>query len=386
MISKEIFNLENCIHDIRTIIAIRTKRKKSSYFKQLKPIIIALKLFGVMPFTTHTSGPVFALFSWIMLYSLSVFVCLNALFFYKLYGDYKYFVKSDTVVFNLLHRITGSSIGLICFIIPIYWTDMTNIAEYWDRWTIFQDKFESCMRKPFQLNITKRVWFVTILPTALMTLNIVASLLFVKGWKVNNSIFFIGIFGIINLTTGYFYINCHIFRNVSKDINQRIMELIVTKGSATRFREHTELWCYMSHLITDFGIVHGGIYSSTAIVMYISSTVLWFNFAMTLISPENYLVTVIIVPLAFTNSILMVYSEAAYIALSEVGKKLHWQILNSTMCGLVEQTQREVQDFLEMIQLCRTNITFGGFCDVNRELFINVSFFIRHAIYTRRIF
>eukprot|EP00102_Acyrthosiphon_pisum_P027506 XP_016664716.1 PREDICTED: gustatory and odorant receptor 22-like [Acyrthosiphon pisum] len=337
MISKEIFNLENCIHDIRTIIAIRTKRKKSSYFKQLKPMIIALKLFGVMPFTTHTSGPVFALFSWIMLYSL----------------------------------ITGSSIGLICFILPIYWTDMTNIAEYWDRWTIFQDKFESCMRKPFQLNITKRVWFVTILPTALMTLNIVASLLFVKGWKVNNSIFFIGIFGIINLTTGYFYINCHIFRNVSKDINQRIMELIVTKGSATRFREHTELWCYMSHLITDFGIVHGGIYSSTAIVMYISSTVLWFNFAMTLISPENYLVTVIIVPLAFTNSILMVYSEAAYIALSEVGKKLHWKILNSTMCGLVEQTQREVQDFLEMIQLCRTNITFGGFCDVNRELFIN---------------
>jgi len=39
----------------------------------------------------------------------------------------------------------------------------------------------------------------------------------------------------------------------------------------------------------------------------------------------------------------------------------------------------QVQDFLEMIQLCRTNITFGGFCDVNRELFINVSFSIRQA-------
>lgn len=56
MIPKDIFNLENCIHDIRTIIAIRTKRRKSSYFKQLQPIIIALKLFGVMPFTTHPSG------------------------------------------------------------------------------------------------------------------------------------------------------------------------------------------------------------------------------------------------------------------------------------------------------------------------------------------
>jgi len=58
MLPKEIFNLENCIHDIRTIIAIRTKRKRSSYFKQLKPIIVALKLFGVFPFTTHTSGMV----------------------------------------------------------------------------------------------------------------------------------------------------------------------------------------------------------------------------------------------------------------------------------------------------------------------------------------
>lgn len=187
-------------------------------------------------------GPVFTLFSWTMLHSLSVFIFLNVLFFYKLYLDYKYFVQSDTIVFNLLHRVSGSSLGLVCFIIPIFWTDMKNILEYWDRWTIFQvwsytilfknsqkpififqDKFESCMRKPFQLNITKRVWFVTIFPTALMTFNIVTSLIFVKGWKLNNSILFIGIFGIINLTTGYFYINCHIFRNISKDISQRIM-------------------------------------------------------------------------------------------------------------------------------------------------------------------
>ncbi|XP_026819078.1 gustatory and odorant receptor 24 [Rhopalosiphum maidis] len=339
MLPKELFNQENYILDIRTIFMIRTKRKRS-YFKQLKPIIVALKLFGVMPFTTHTSGPVFTLFSWIMLYSL----------------------------------VTGSSLALICFLFPIFWTDMKNIPEYWNRWSIFQDKFELCMRKPFQLNITKRVWVVTILPTALMTFNIVTSLIFVKGWKVNNSILFIAIFGVINLTTGYFYINCHIFRNVSKDINQRIMELIVTKGSSTRFREHAELWCYMSNLITDFGIVHGGIYCSTAIIIYISSTVFWFYFTMTLISPENYLVSVIIVPLVFTNSILMVYSEASYIALSEVGKKFQWKILNSTMGGLMEQTQKEVQDFLEMIQLCRTNITFGGFCDVNRELFLNFIF------------
>jgi len=55
MLPKELFNQENYILDIRTIIMIRTKRKRS-YFKQLKPIIVALKLFGVMPFTTNTSG------------------------------------------------------------------------------------------------------------------------------------------------------------------------------------------------------------------------------------------------------------------------------------------------------------------------------------------
>jgi len=82
----------------------------------------------------------------------------------------------------------------------------------------------------------------------------------------------------------------------------------------------------MSHLITDFGFVHGGIYSSIAIVMYISSTIFWFYFTMTLISPENYLVTVIILPLVFTNSILLVYSEASYIALSEVTTYLNRRI------------------------------------------------------------
>lgn len=79
------------------------------------------------------------------------------------------------------------------------------------------------MRKPLQLNLTKLVWTVTIVPTAIMTLNIGTSGFFVKVWKVSNSIMFIIIFGIVNLSTGYFYINCRIFRSISREINQRIM-------------------------------------------------------------------------------------------------------------------------------------------------------------------
>lgn len=83
------------------------------------------------------------------------------------------------------------------------------------------------MQKPLQLNITKRVWAVTIVPTALMTLNIGISAVFVKVWVMSNAIMFMIIFAIINLSTGYFYINCHIFQNVIRDINQRIVVRIL---------------------------------------------------------------------------------------------------------------------------------------------------------------
>lgn len=84
--------------------------------------------------------------SWIMLYSFSVFVCLISLTFYKFYLDYMYFLAPDTYTFNLLTRIAGTSITLITFTVPIFWIDMRNIPEYWNRWNIFQvcifDKFK----------------------------------------------------------------------------------------------------------------------------------------------------------------------------------------------------------------------------------------------------
>lgn len=74
----------------------------------------------------------------------------------------------------------------------------------------------------------------------------------------------------------------------------------------------------MSHMITDFGIVHSGMCCSIAIIMYIVSTINLFSIFSTLISSHSHKVSAIILPAIFTNSILMIYSESAYIALSEV--------------------------------------------------------------------
>lgn len=41
-------------------IAVRMKNQKSTYFKKLKLIIVALKLFGVMPFTEDKNGKHFS--------------------------------------------------------------------------------------------------------------------------------------------------------------------------------------------------------------------------------------------------------------------------------------------------------------------------------------
>lgn len=67
-----------------------------------------------------------------------------------------------------------------------------------------------------------------------------------------------------------------------------------------------------------------------------------------------------------------------YLRVKEMSSRSVWNNENQNDVNKITY-MFQVQDFLEMIQLCRTNISFGGFCDVNRELFINVSFFIRHA-------
>lgn len=56
MLKKKIFILEKSTrHDIRTI-SVRIKWKNSAYPEQLKPILVALQLFGVMPLTNHKNG------------------------------------------------------------------------------------------------------------------------------------------------------------------------------------------------------------------------------------------------------------------------------------------------------------------------------------------
>jgi hypothetical protein len=54
MFSKQIFVYKNNAYDRKN--TVRIKNQKSTYFKQLKLNIIALKLFGVMPLTEDENG------------------------------------------------------------------------------------------------------------------------------------------------------------------------------------------------------------------------------------------------------------------------------------------------------------------------------------------
>lgn len=54
MYQKQIYDQE-LSHEIR-IFTVRIKTRHFAYLEQLKPIITAMKLFGVMPFTEHKNG------------------------------------------------------------------------------------------------------------------------------------------------------------------------------------------------------------------------------------------------------------------------------------------------------------------------------------------
>lgn len=84
-------------------------------------------------------GPVYIIFSRILLYSFSIFLLLILLLFYKFYVDFKYFYESpDKDVFNFVSRIGGTSLVFVIFSIPFFWSDMKSVSEYWNRWAVFQ--------------------------------------------------------------------------------------------------------------------------------------------------------------------------------------------------------------------------------------------------------
>lgn len=88
------------------------------------------------------------------------------------------------------------------------------------------------MQKKLPLNLKKRVWVVTIVPTAAYIVNVGIQFSYITYWNKIIVTMSIILAGIINLSTAFFYVNCYVFRVISLDVNQRIMVSIVPRHNS----------------------------------------------------------------------------------------------------------------------------------------------------------
>ncbi|XP_050441095.1 gustatory and odorant receptor 24-like [Adelges cooleyi] len=339
----------------------------------MRHYMFIMRTFALLPYTKKGKTMRFQLLSLVSMYTCIVY-------FYFGFTIIKNFLENvlilmtkneDITLRDFLDKFMGLPLKLCIFIIPLFWIDMYGIINYWHQWDSFQGKYESCTGKELTFqNATTRIRLLITIPIMLISLNI---FLVCKRmhWKCKpiSALNYIYIYVAISLITGYYHANSYMFQVTARDINQRILKVLVkSKSSTITFRDHVELWCHLSQLIKDFGNAHSSIYCSTALIMYIACAMSVFMFLVC------FLVAVdkssnMLYPILFTNAIVLMFCEGAYMILKEMGSDLQWKILNINVSGLNESMKHEVQDFIEIIQLSRTSMNFGGFCEINRNLY-----------------
>ncbi|KAM3961218.1 gustatory receptor 63a [Aphomia sociella] len=350
---------------------------KDIIYENIKPVFTVMRLMGVLPLTRpnpavnqfHIASPsmvysaiiYFSLVSYILYLSLHKVQILRTTVTTKQTNEGKF----EEAVIEYLFTVYLFPM----IVVPILWYETRKIAAVLNSWVDFEIAYKQMSGRSLPIKLYKKALALAIIIPVLSTTSVIVTHVTMVHFKLMQIVPYIFLEILTYILGGYWYLLCESLSHSANIVAEDFQEALRHIGPAGKVAEYRALWLRLSKIARDTGIANS--YSFTFVNLYLFLIITLSIYGLLSQISEGFGIKDIGLALTAFCSIFLLFfiCDEAHYASHNVRTNFQKKLLMVELSWMNTDAQTEINMFLRATEMNPSQISLGGFFDVNRTLF-----------------
>nr|XP_023022354.1 gustatory and odorant receptor 24 [Leptinotarsa decemlineata] len=339
----------------------------SVFFNSIKPMVYLLKAVGIFPI--GNTGCVFQTTPQLLIYSIAVFVVIFAYICY-IRWDKVEMVRSAEGRFEEAVIDYLFTVYLVPIVInPIAWYEAKKQARVLTNLVAFEKLYQKVTKNKFPLLLGNKSLIIAIGLPVLATVTMVVTHLTMVHFKFLQVVPYCYINMITYLVGGAWYLYCDLLGNIALTVAKDFKQTLKNIGPSSRIADYRSLWMMLSRLIRDVGNAFGYTVTFLCLYLFLIITLTIYGLMSQMQEGLGIKDVGLTITAVFATATLFFICDEAHYGSNCVKVQFQKRLLLVELNWMNDDAQQEINMFLRATEMNPTDMSLGGFFDVNRNLF-----------------
>ncbi|XP_062558676.1 gustatory and odorant receptor 22-like [Armigeres subalbatus] len=343
------------------------------FYRDHKLLLVLFRALAVMPILRSSPGRItFDWRSWASIYAYCFYVVSTAVVLVVGYERVK--ILQDTKKFD--EYIYG--ILFVIFLVPHFWIPFVgwgvakHVAVYKTMWGAFQVRYYRVTGTNMQFPHLKLLIIMMSIGCLVCAIVFLMSLSYLlEGFTLWHTSAYYHIMTMLNMNSALWYINCRGIRVASSSLSDRFRKDVAIECTAAMISQYRFLWLNLSELLQALGNAYARTYSTYCLFMFANITIAIYGALSEVIDHGfgfSFKEIGLIVDTVYCSTLLFIFCDCSHRATLQVAQGVQDTLLGINLMTVDHPTQKEIDLFIQAIEMNPAIVSLKGYAEVNREL------------------
>ncbi|KAG6457549.1 gustatory and odorant receptor 24 [Manduca sexta] len=343
---------------------------KDIVYENIKPVFTVLRLMGVLPLTRPSPGVnQFKIASPSVVYSLILYIALISYVLYLSLHKVQILRTAEGKFEEAVIEYLFTVYLFPMLVVPIIWYETKKIAGVLNGWVDFEVAYKDLSGRALSIKLYKKALIIAVIIPILSTGSVIVTHITMVHFKAMQIIPYVFLEILTYILGGYWYLLCETLSVCANVVAEDFQQALRHVGPAGKVAEYRALWLRLSKLARDTGLANS--YSFTFVNLYLFLIITLSIYGLLSQISEGFGIKDIGLALTAVCSIFLLFfiCDEAHYASQNVRTNFQKKLLMVELSWMNTDAQTEVNMFLRATEMNPSQISLGGFFDVNRTLF-----------------
>ncbi|EAA08342.2 AGAP003098-PA [Anopheles gambiae str. PEST] len=343
------------------------------FYRDHKLLLVLFRGLAVMPITRSVPGRI--TFSWrsaASIYAFCFYLVSTVIVLVVGYERIKVFqttTKFDEYIYGIL---------FVIFLVPHFWIPFVGwgvakqVAIYKTMWGAFQVRYYRVTGTSLQFPHLKLLIVFLSIGCLVCAIVFLLSLSFLlEGFALWHTSAYYHIITMLNMNSALWYINSRGIRVASSSLSRCFRQDVAIECTAAMISRYRFLWLNLSELLQALGNAYARTYSTYCLFMFVNITVAIYGALSEIIDHGfgfSFKEIGLIVDTVYCSTLLFIFCDCSHNATLQVAQGVQDTLLSINLLKVDQPTQKEIDLFIQAIEMNPAIVSLKGYAEVNREL------------------